>query len=182
MRLKDCPREEAQKRFSLGEWSESQYEEWAVAFFALPTAPYVDFKRYTKCVDPGWFVPLCREKKPCLTPEYKRRRRPGVLHASPRRRSAKDLDNLVQPSGDPAADKSVDSTVSCAPQIARSICSIGTDHQELGVRMPGLRCTLVMCPLAMRSDSACRQRFPALRKTFVLSSHSRSLSHSYTCI
>ena len=58
-----------------GVWSVDTYEEWAVKYYKRATAPYCDFKRYSKCValDVSLNVVAQHEAKICKTPVYKKR-------------------------------------------------------------------------------------------------------------
>ena len=56
-----------------GSLSLKKYEEWAVHFFRWPTAPYCDFRRYTKCVEFEESAQKTTSHKDSVTPCYKKR-------------------------------------------------------------------------------------------------------------
>ena len=56
-----------------GSLSLAKYEEWAVHFFRWPTAPYCDFRRYTKCMPLEESLSRAIVPNICLTPSYKKR-------------------------------------------------------------------------------------------------------------
>ena len=61
-------------------WDVDEYEKWAVVYYSRPIAPYCDFKRYTKCADPGACADVVCDKKACKTPKYKKKVTKHVVH------------------------------------------------------------------------------------------------------